>query len=91
MERFFIRTKDQEGFVESEDLQSAFVQFVKETPLELLGAILIGHTEYFPAGENSIPEDARAIRVTIPLVKAGIWTEEQAKDFNESFMGERIV
>jgi len=89
MNRYFIRTKDQEGFVEAENLQDAFVQFVKETPLELLGAILIGHTEYFPT--DNIPEDARAIRVTIPLVKASIWTEEEAKNFNEAFMGVRII
>ena len=87
--RFFIRTKDQEGFVEAENLQDAFVQFVKETPIELLGAILIGHTDYFL--KDSIPEEARAIRATIPLVKAGIWTEGKAKDFNETFMGTRIV
>jgi len=87
--RFFIRTKNQEGFVEAENLQDAFVQFVKETPLELLGVILIGHTEYFIG--NNIPAEARAIRVTIPLVKAGIWTEEEAKNFNEAFMGARIV
>ncbi len=89
MNRFFIRTKDQEAFVEAENLQDAFVQFVKETPLELLGTILIGHTEYFI--KDNIPEEARAIRVTIPLVKAGIWTEEEAKNFNEAFMGTRIV
>lgn len=89
--RFFIRTKNQEGFVEAENLQDAFVHFVKETPIELLGTILIGHTEYFPTGKNSIPEAARAIRVTIPLVKAGIWTEEEAEDFNEAFIGTRIV
>jgi len=87
--RFFIRTKDQEGFIEAENLQDAFVHFVRETPLELLGAILIGHTEYFI--RDNIPPEARAIRVTIPLVKAGIWTEEEAKDFNEAFMGTRIV
>lgn len=87
--RWFIRTKDQEAFVEAETLPNAFVKFVQETPLELLGVILIGHTEYF-IGDN-IPEEARATRVTIPLVKAGIWTEEEAKDFNETFMGTRIV
>ena len=89
MNRFFIRTKDQEGFVEADNLQDAFVEFVKQTPLELLGAILIGHTEYFT--RNGIPGEAVAIRTTIPLVKAGIWSEEQAKDFNESFVGKRIV
>jgi len=89
MPRFFIRTKEQEAFVEAGNLKVAFVEFVNQTPLELLGAILIGHTEYFP--KNVIPGDAIAIRTTIPLVKAGIWSEEQAKDFNEAFMGERIV
>ena len=89
MNRYFIKTKDQEAFVEAENLQDAFVQFVKETPIELLGAILIGHTEYFIG--DDIPGEACAIRVTIPLVKAGIWTEDEAKDFNESFMGTRVV
>lgn len=87
--KFFIRTKDQEGFVESENLQDAFDKFVEETPLEKLGAILIGHTEYF-MGDN-IPSEARAIRTTIPLVRIGKWSEEEAKDFNEAFMGTRIV
>lgn len=87
--RFFIRTRSQEGFVEAETLSDAFVKFVQETPLELLGVILIGHTEYFLG--KDIPEEARATRVTIPLVKAGIWMEEEAKDFNEAFMGTRIV
>lgn len=87
--RFFIRTKDQEAFVEGKDLKQAFVEFVKQTPLEQLGVILLGHTEYFPS--NHIPEDTIGIRVSIPLVEAGIWTEEEAKDFNETLIGERIV
>ena len=89
MVRFFIRTKDQEAFVEADNLQDAFDKFVEETPLEKLGAILIGHTEYFLT--DNIPGEARAIRVTIPLVRMGKWSEEEAKDFNESFMGTRIV
>ena len=89
MPRFFIRTKDQEAFVESETLQEAFVAFVKQTPLDKLGTILIGHIEYFIHGE--IPDESIAIRVSIPLVEAGIWTEEQAKDFNEALIGERII
>lgn len=87
--RFFIRTKDQEAFVEANNSQDAFVIFVKETPIELLGLILIGHTEYFPKG--NVPEEAKATRASIPLVKAGIWSEEEAKDFNEGICGKRII
>ena len=86
---YFIRTKDQEAFVEADSLQDAFDKLIEETPLEKLGTILIGHTEYFL--RDNIPEEARAIRVTIPLVRTGKWTKEEAKDFNESFMGTRIV
>lgn len=89
MARYFIRTKDQEAFVEAENLQDAFDKFVQETPLEKLGAVLIGHTEYFIS--DNIPGEARAIRATIPLVRVGIWSDEEAKDFNEGFMGTRIV
>lgn len=89
MTRFFIRAKGQEAFIEAETLSDTYVTFVKETPIEALGLILLGHTEYFP--KNQIPADARPTRVTIPLVKAGIWTEEEAKDFNESICGKRII
>lgn len=81
--RYFVRTKGQDAFVESETLKEAFVRFVEETPLELLGAILIAHTEYFP--QDNVPADAIAIRTTIPLVEAGIWTREQAQAFDEAF------
>ena len=87
--RFFIRTKEQEGFVEAETLQDAFVLFVEQTPISQLGLLLLGHTEYFPYGV--VPGESVGCRVTIPLVKAGIWSEEQAKDFNEEICGERIV
>ena len=89
MNRYFIRTKEQEAFVEAENFQDAFDEFVKKTPLEQLGTILIGHSEYFIG--DDIPEEARAIRVTIPLVRTGIWSEKKARDFNENFMGTRIV
>jgi len=89
MPRFFIRTKEQEAFVEADTLQDAYVIFVKETPIELLGLILIGYTEYFP--RSNIPADAKPTRVSIPLVKAGIWSEEEAKDFNERLCGKRII
>lgn len=89
MSRFFIRTKDQEGFVEANTLEEAFTELVKDTPLEKLGMVLLGHTEYFPHG--AVPEECIACRTTVHLVKAGIITEEQAMDINESFMGERIV
>ena len=86
---FFIRTKNQEAIVEADTLQEAFVIFVQQTPFELLGMILIGHNEYFP--QDSIPGGAKATRTTIPLVKANIISEEEAKDINEKFMGVRIV
>ena len=89
MATFFIRTKDQEAFVETENLQDAFDKFIQETPLDKLGAILIAHTEYFMM--DNILGEAVAIRTTIPLVRLGIWSEEEAKDFNEAFMGTRIV
>lgn len=89
MRTFFIRTKDQEGFIEAVSLKEAFVVFVKQTPLEQLGLILIGHSEFFVNGE--LPDESIAVRVTIPLVEAGIWTEEKAKDFNEELIGKRII
>lgn len=89
MPRFFIKAKGQEAFVDAPSLQEAFVAFVRQTPLDQLGAILIGHSEYFIL--DAIPEESIATRVTIPLVKASIWTEEEAKDFNEAICGERII
>lgn len=86
---YFIRTKDEEGFIEANTLEEAFTELVKATPLENLGMVLLGHTEYFP--RDAVPEECIACRTTIHLVKAGIITEEQAMDINESFMGERIV
>lgn len=87
--QFFIRTKNQEAFVQASSMGEAFVHFVKETAINDLGAILIGHTEYFP--RNQVPSEAIGIRVTIPLVLAGIWTKEQAEDLNEMLIGSRIV
>ncbi len=89
--RYFIRAMDQEGYVEASSLDEAFIKFVEETPLPKLGAMLIGHTEWFATGDVNIPDGAIGIRTTIPLVNAGIWTEEQAMDFNQRLVGKRIV
>lgn len=86
---WFVRGKEAEGYVECESLQDAFVEFVKDQPIESLGLIIFGHKEYFP--KDNIPPEAIATRTTIPLVKAGIWTETQAMDFNENVCGKRII
>ena len=86
---WFIRGKDFEGFVDSPTLKEAFVAVVKAQPLSTLGLVLIGSSDYFLSG--TVPPEAIAIRVLIPLVEAGIWTEEQAKDFNEGICVERII
>tara|TARA_Y100000310_G_C20151225_1_gene564814 strand:- start:152 stop:421 length:270 start_codon:yes stop_codon:yes gene_type:complete len=83
MGRYFIRTKDQEGFVEAESIREAFDEFVLETPLEKLGVILIGHIEYFSRGH--IPDDAWITKVTAPLARLGIWSKEDVADFNEEY------
>lgn len=87
--KWFIRGKDTEGFIECDDLNDAFVEYVKEMPLEFLGLILLGHSEYFP--KDFIPPEAKAVRTTIPLVKAGILTEDEAMDINEKVCGKRII
>ena len=89
MTNYFIRGKEAEGCVEAETLPEAFVVFVKDNPVETLGLLLIGNTEYFLPDE--VPESAIATRTTIPLVKASIWTEEEAMDFNEGICGKRII
>lgn len=87
--RWFIRGKGSEGYAEADNIQDAFVEYVRDNPVESLGLIIFGHTEYFP--KDNVPEEAVATRTTIPLVKAGIWTEEEAKDFNEEICGKRII
>ena len=87
--RYFIRAKGKEGYIEANTLENAFIEFVKRVDLEDLGMIIYGHTEYFPSA--NMPEDTIPIRVTLPLVKAGIFTEEEAMDCNEAFCGERFV
>lgn len=87
--KWFIRGKEAEGFVEAKTIHDAFDEFVRSEPEETLGLLLLGSHEYFL--KDNLPESVIGIRTTIPLVRTGKWSEEQAMDFNEHICGKRIV
>jgi hypothetical protein len=88
--RWFIRAKSAEGFVEADTRKEAFTTFVKENPIASLGLVIVSNEKYF-LSLSELPETAVSVRTTKALVDAGIWTEDEAMDFNEEIIGKRLV